>query len=69
MFDDKLRILTAMKKLWRDRLTTVFVKQGHYAFDPEVLRTYPPADLSVPSIADVLTLPKLPTGVSPLSAS
>jgi hypothetical protein len=33
MVDDKLRILTAMKAIWRDRLTTVFPRQGHYATD------------------------------------
>ncbi|MFV0338453.1 MAG: HAD family hydrolase, partial [Chthoniobacterales bacterium] len=33
MFDDKLRILTAMKKIWGEKLTTVFVKQGHYAME------------------------------------
>ena len=31
MVDDKVRILAAMKAIWRDRLTTVFVRQGHYA--------------------------------------
>ena len=37
MVDDKLRILTAMKNVWGDRLTTVFVRQGHYASDPAAL--------------------------------
>src|SRR5262245_3484620 len=36
MVDDKLRILTAMKKRWHERLTTVFPRQGHYALDPQV---------------------------------
>jgi FMN phosphatase YigB (HAD superfamily) len=31
MVDDKPRILVAMKKLLGNRVTTVFVKQGHYA--------------------------------------
>jgi FMN phosphatase YigB (HAD superfamily) len=31
MVDDKLRILLAMKESWGRRLTTVFVRQGHYA--------------------------------------
>ena len=35
MIDDKLRILSAVKKIWGERVTTVFPKQGHYAFDPE----------------------------------
>ena len=33
MVDDKVRILAAMKAVWRERLTTVFVRQGHYAHD------------------------------------
>src|SRR5205814_10214715 len=31
--DDKLRILAAIKKAWQERVTTVFVRQGHYAHD------------------------------------
>ena len=34
MVDDKLR-LAAMKKIWGNRLTTVFPRQGHYALDPK----------------------------------
>ncbi len=45
MVDDKLRILTAMKAQWQDRLTTVFVRQGHYALDPSVWPSFPPADV------------------------
>jgi FMN phosphatase YigB (HAD superfamily) len=56
MVDDKLRILSAMKQFWRDRLTTIFVRQGHYAADPEVIRNYPPADISVERISDLLTV-------------
>ncbi len=33
LVDDKLRILTAMKQVWGFRLTTVFPRQGHYAYD------------------------------------
>jgi hypothetical protein len=54
LVDDKLRILTAVKKAWRSRVTTVFVKQGHYALDPEVIRTHPPADMTVHQIGDLL---------------
>jgi hypothetical protein len=53
MIDDKLRILTAMKKLWGDRLTTVFPRQGHYALDSKAIATYPPADLAIESIGDL----------------
>src|SRR5438105_1622704 len=34
MVDDKLTILTALKKTWGARVTTVFPRQGHYAKDP-----------------------------------
>lgn len=54
MVDDKLRILDAMKKVLGKRVTTVFPCQGHYALDPETLNQYPPADLSVGHIADLL---------------
>ena len=56
MVDDKLRILTAMKGIWRDRLTTVFVRQGHYANDPYLVANYPPADLTVDRVGEVGTL-------------
>jgi FMN phosphatase YigB (HAD superfamily) len=57
MIDDKLRILTAMKKIWDERLTTVFVRQGHYAADPAQVDPYPPADMTVQRIDEVLNLP------------
>src|SRR5579871_4559702 len=54
MVDDKLRILSAMKHTWKSRLTTVFVKQGHYARDAKTLAQYPPADLSIERIGDLV---------------
>lgn len=54
MVDDKLRILSAMKNVWGDRLMTVFPRQGHYALDPKVLASYPPADLTVERIGDLI---------------
>ncbi|MGE3270445.1 MAG: HAD family hydrolase [Chloroflexota bacterium] len=54
MVDDKLRILAAMKASWGSKLTTVFPRQGHYAHDPAILAAYPPADITVDRIADVL---------------
>ena len=56
LVDDKLRILTAVKAYWGERVTTVFPRQGHYATDPEVLRTFPAADLSIDRIGELLTL-------------
>jgi FMN phosphatase YigB (HAD superfamily) len=54
LVDDKLRILAAAKKFWGPRVTTVFVRQGHYATDPKILATYPPADISIAGIGDLL---------------
>jgi hypothetical protein len=56
LIDDKLRILTAVKKIWRERVTTVFVKQGHYAFDQEALAQYPKADIEIAGIAELSNL-------------
>jgi FMN phosphatase YigB (HAD superfamily) len=54
MMDDKLRILAAIKKAWRERVTTVFVRQGHYATDPKLTAGYPAADLTIDKIGDLL---------------
>nr|MBF0222613.1 hypothetical protein [Desulfobulbaceae bacterium] len=53
MVDYKLRILTAMKKIWKNRLTTVMPRQGHYALDPKIVEAYPPADLTIESIGEL----------------
>ena len=53
MVDDKLRILTAMKAIWGDRLTTVFVRQGHYAHDTALVASLPPADVTVETIGEL----------------
>ena len=53
MVDDKVRILAAMKAIWGDRLTTVFVRQGHYAHDPAHLAGYPAADVTIERIGDL----------------
>lgn len=55
LVDDKLRILTAVKKVWGSRVTTVFPRQGHYAHDPQVLASFPPADVSIERIGDLLS--------------
>jgi hypothetical protein len=54
LIDDKLRILTAVKKVWGAKVTTVFPKQGHYAKDPQILAALPPADISIDRIGDLL---------------
>jgi len=53
MVDDKLRILAASKKVWAARLTTVSPRQGHYALDPKIVASYPPADITVERIGDL----------------
>ncbi len=52
LVDDKVRILTAVKQIWGSRVTTVFPRQGHYAFAPEVA-TFPTPDVTLEHIADL----------------
>jgi FMN phosphatase YigB (HAD superfamily) len=51
MIDDNPQILHASKQIMRDRLTTVFVVQGHYATG-QLLEGFVP-DLTVPHIGDL----------------
>ena len=53
LVDDKIRILTAVRKVWGERLTTVFPRQGHYARAADVA-TYPPADITIERIGELL---------------
>jgi FMN phosphatase YigB (HAD superfamily) len=55
LIDDKLRILAAVKKIWGERVTTIFPKQGHYAHDPKILAEFPPADIELARIGDLIT--------------
>ncbi len=55
LVDDKLRILTAVKAIWGERVTTVFPKQGHYALDAKAVAEFPPADLTIDAIGDLLS--------------
>ena len=54
LVDDKLSILTSVKRAWGPRVTTVFPRQGHYAHDPAALAGCPPADVTVEHVADLL---------------
>jgi len=54
LIDDKIRILTAIKKVWGRRVTTVFARQGHYAHDTEEVARYPAADITIDRIGDFL---------------
>jgi hypothetical protein len=53
LIDDKIRILAAVKKIWGERVTTIFPKQGHYAHDPKTLAEFPAADIELAKIADL----------------
>lgn len=56
LIDDKIRILAAVKKVWRDRVTTVFMRQGRYARDLREVAKYPRADIELERIGDFLDL-------------
>lgn len=55
LVDDKLRILSAIKEVWGEHVSTVFVRQGHYAHDEKAISSYRPADHTIERIADLLT--------------
>ena len=61
LVDDKLRILAAAKHFWGGRVTTVFPRQGSYAHDPKITGAFPPADVTIERIGELLTvdLPQL----------
>ena len=56
MVDDKLKILASMKQIWGPRLTTVFVRQGHYAHDAKLVASLPPADVTIEAIGEAANL-------------
>jgi len=64
LVDDKLRILTAVKRAWGSRVTTVFPRQGEFALNPVTVAAYPSADITVQHISDLLSfdLPDLLPG-------
>lgn len=54
MVDDKANLLAAMKSALGARLTTVFVRQGHYALAAESKSAKPAPDLIIERIGDLL---------------
>ena len=56
LVDDKLRILTAAKQFWGERVTTVLPLQGQFATDPEIAAAHPAADLTISGIGDLVGL-------------
>ena len=59
--DDKPRLCAAIKAHWGTRVTTVFPRQGHYAHDAAELAKYPPPDVTIARIGELLEwdLPRL----------
>jgi FMN phosphatase YigB (HAD superfamily) len=56
LVDDKLRILTAAKQHWGERVATVLPLQGQFATDPKLAAAHPDADVTVDGIADLMSL-------------
>ena len=54
MVDDKPNLLAAMKSILEEKLTTVFVRQGHYALAPESNTVSPPPDMTIERIGDLM---------------
>jgi FMN phosphatase YigB (HAD superfamily) len=54
MVDDKPNLLAAMKTTLKDKLTTVWVRQGHYAATPESGSVTPSPDMSIERIGDLI---------------
>ena len=54
LVDDKIRILSDVKKIWGAKVTTVFPRQGHYALDPKIVSSYPPADITINRIGELV---------------
>ena len=57
LVDDKEKILALAKVVLGDKLTTVWVKQGHYAHDPAQYRK-PDPDLTLENIGEICKLSK-----------
>ena len=56
LVDDKLRILTAVKEVWGDRVTTVFPKPGPLRERSTCARGLPPADVTIERIGALVDL-------------
>jgi len=56
LVDDKLRILTAAKRFWGERVTTVLPLQGQFATDPAIAAAHPAADHTIAGVGDLVGL-------------
>lgn len=54
--DDKLRLLSAFKRTWGGRVVTILPQQGHYARNMSVRKAFPPADVTIDRIGDLLSV-------------
>ena len=54
VIDDKLSILDAVKKTWGSRVTTIFVRQGHYAREALAAGDDAPADITLDRVASLM---------------
>ena len=65
LFDDKPRLVEAIKNHWEDRVTTIMPRQGHYANDTAAVAAHRPADVVVERIADGAALDLAALATSP----
>ena len=56
LVDDKVRILSAIKQAWGGKVTTIFPRQGHYAHDAALVASFPPPDITVERIGELVAL-------------
>jgi FMN phosphatase YigB (HAD superfamily) len=56
MVDDKPNLLAKMKRVLGDRLTTVFVRQGHYAFHTDLTDLQSSLDYTINAIGELPAL-------------
>jgi FMN phosphatase YigB (HAD superfamily) len=68
LIDDKVRILAAVKRAWKSRVTTVFPRQGHYATDEKEVAKYPAPDVAIERVAMLLNY-DLPTLIAAASSA
>ena len=61
--DDKPHLLSAMKRALGSRISTIFVRQGHYALEAQGEHLDPPPDVTIERIAEMIDF-----DLSPLAA-
>jgi FMN phosphatase YigB (HAD superfamily) len=63
MVDDKPRLLAAIKRALGPLVTTIFVRQGHYADEAAASVIEPAPDITIERIGDFIDLPATPVSV------